>query len=132
MLPGGLPHCGLVCWCVGGVFPEVPPVCGLVVFVSWRVGVDVCVFLLGAVAPCGLVVLVGWWCVGGVLPGGIAPLWVGGWGVGVVVSMYVCVAWRLMPPWCVWCVGCLVVWWLVVCVVCVVCGLVCWCLRCVA
>ena len=60
----------LVCWwCV----PEVPPLCGLVVFVIWRVGVDVCVFLLGDVAPCGLVVLVGWWCVGGVLPGGALP-----------------------------------------------------------
>ena len=109
MLPGGLPHCGLVCWCVGGVFPEVPPLCGLVVFVVWRVGVNVCVFLLGAVAPCGLVVLVGWWCVGGVLPGGSppcglvcwrvggvfhecpTPLWFAGVGdVGVFVSMCVC------------------------------------------
>ena len=94
--------CPTVVWRVGVLvvcFLRAPPLCGLVVFVIWRVGVNVCVFLLGAVGPCGLVVLVGWWCVGGVLPGkGIAPLWVGGLGVGVVVPMYACVAWRLMPP----------------------------------
>ena len=57
-------------------FLRVPVLCGLVVCVIWRVGVNVCV--LGAVAPCGLVVLVGWWCVGGVLPGGHCPI-VGWW-----------------------------------------------------
>ena len=40
---------------------------------------------------------------------GALPLVVDVWGVGVVVSMYVCVAWGLLPPWFCWCVGGLVV-----------------------
>ena len=100
--------CGLVCWCAGGLLPEGHTLCGLVVFVIWRVCVNVCVSLLGDVAPLwfggvgGLVVC--WWCAAW----GIAPLWVGGWGVGVVVSMYVCCMGA--APWCFWCVGGLVVW----------------------
>ena len=55
---------------------------------------------------CGLVVLVCWWCVGGVLPGALRTCGLVVWGGGVVVPRYVCVAWGLMPH------GVLVCWWL--------------------
>ena len=58
---------------------------------------------------------------------GALPLVVDVWGVGVVVSMYVCVAWGLLPPWFCWCVGGLVVGGVHGVGV-----LVCWCLWCVA
>ena len=67
-----------------------------------------------------------WWHVGGVLPGGVAP--------GGLVARGVwwrcpcrCVLTGAAAPWCCWCVGGLVVWWLVVRVV-----LACGCLLCVA
>ena len=67
-----------------------PPLCGLVVLV-------VLVVLMVLVGLVGFVGLVCWWCVGGVLVVcclGALPLvvWVCS-GVGVLVYMYVCVAW---------------------------------------
>ena len=50
-------------------------------------------------------------CVGGVLPGGVAPCGLVVRGVGVVVSMYVCVACGLLPQGVVGVVGVLVMWW---------------------
>ena len=50
-LPWGLPPCGLVCRCVGGLFPEVPAITGLMVLVIGCVGVHVCVLLVGGGCP---------------------------------------------------------------------------------
>ena len=109
---------------------------------GWCGGVPVvCLWCVGG----GSVVC--WWCVGGVLVvcwwcvawGGVAPCGLVVRGVGVVVSMYVCVAWGLLPHgvvgvlvvwwfgdwWCVWC------WCVGVCVAligaCTHGGLMCWC-----
>ena len=63
------------------------------------------VWCVGGVDGVGGLVGLVCWCVGGVLIGGIAPLWFGVVGVGVLVSMYVCVAWDGCPH------GGLLCWW---------------------
>ena len=98
-----------------------------------------CPLWFGGVGGVRGVSVVCWWCVGGVLLGGwrCPRCRVGGRGVGVAVSMYLCVAWGCCPH------GVLVVWWFggwwwcvwcrCVCVGGVLlgdytrCGLVCWC-----
>ena len=73
----------LVCWwCVGGVLPGALPPLRVGALVVWCGGVNVCVCMKGVVAPCGLVVLVCWWCDAW----GNTPLWFGGLGRCPVVD----------------------------------------------
>ena len=121
-MPGGLPPCGLVCWCVGGLFPDGPTP-------LWFGGV------------CDLAC----WCQCMRVPvGGCCPLWFGG--VGGLVVCWWCAAWGHCPivGWWLgcWCGGvhvcvccleadapmvCLVCWLFGGLVVGGVCGVWCWC-----
>ena len=58
----------------------------------------------GVGGVCGVMVVC-WWHVGGVLPGGVAPCGLVVRGVCVAVSMYVCVDWGCSP------MVLLVCWW---------------------
>ena len=87
VLPGGLGP--LVVWRVGVLvvcFLRAPPINGLMVLVSWCVGVHVCVFLMGGCCPLwfGGVVCVLVVCCLGVLP-------IVGWRFEVLVWWYACV-----------------------------------------